>query len=247
VAREKILNTFHNLWRTFQIDNPKTLSKYTSLFMKWDLEPWNEPKFQLAIIEKYLELNPKGRIAVEKRLAAAYSQYGEVARASKHYLRLLDEVKDKNEILGKILDIYIEENLSDDGMRLCENYSDIIDSDASLRVKKVEFMFRVDKIEEVQKLLDDSGITERVLSEKEPVLYVNVMERLGKLEKANKKLNIMLDRALARGSPGTLLETGRIFYRLGRADEFKNKITGKHPEAHRILQELDHRYGPPGW
>lgn len=247
VGREKILNTFYNLWRTFQIDNPKTLSKYISLFMKWDLEPWRESKFELAIIEKYLESNPKGKIAVEKRLAAAYRQYGKIARASKHYLRLLDEVKDKNEILGRILDIYIEGRLYDDGMRLCENYSDIIDSDASLRVKRIEFMFRVDKIEKLQELLNDGGITERALSEKEPVLYINVMERLGKSEKAYKKLNIMLDTALVKGSPGELLEIGGIFYRLGRADEFKNKITAKHPEADRILRELEHRYGSRRW
>ena len=242
VEKGKILNTFHNLWQTFGIDTLKTLSKYSSLFMTWDRSPWKEPKFELAIIEKYVESNPKDRIAIEKRLAAIYMQYGKNTRALKHYLRLLDKVKDKNEILGRILDIYIREQLYDDGMKLCENYSDIIDGDASLRVNRVEFVFRTDNIEKLQQLLDDGGTTEKALSEAKPIIYMNVMERLGKEEKAYKKLNGMLNSSLAKRSPRRLLEIGEIFYGLDRADEFRNKITGKRPDSKQILRELEHRY-----
>lgn len=238
-GREKILNTFHELWRTFGIDNSKILSKYVSLFMKWDLSSWKEPNFELAIIEKYLELSPQDRIAVERRLAEAYEKYDRPEMASKHYLQLLDEVKEKDEILGEVLDIYIEKELYDDAMALFEKYSGIIDTDVSLRVKKVEVMFKVGKVEEVQKLLDDGGITESALSKREPFLYISVMERLGKLEDAEKKINTMLNDALMERDPERLYEVGRIFYRMGRADEFKNKISGKHPYVAKILSELD--------
>lgn len=245
--REKILGAFHDLWRTFGIDNPKILSKYVSLFMKWDLSPRREPNFELAIIEEYLELSPDDRISVEKRLAEAYKEYDRPKKALKHYLQLLEAVKEKDEILGGILDICIEEELYDDAMELFEKYFDIIDSDVSLRVKKVEVMFKVGKIEEVQKLLDDGGITERALFEEKPYLYFSAMERSGKSEEANKKLNMMLNEALMRRNHERLEEVGRIFYRLGRADEFKNKISGKHPKADYILRHLDLEYRDRQW
>jgi len=195
----------------------------------------------LAIIEKYLELSPQDRIAVERRLAEAYEEYDKPKKALKHYFQVLEEVKEKDEILGEILDIYIEKELYDDAMELFEKYSDIIDSATSLRVKKVEVMFKVGKVEEVRKLLDDGGITERNLFDEKTSLYIGVMEGLGKSDEANKKLNMMLDRALMRRDPRRVYEVGRIFYRLGRGDEFKNKISGKHPEAGDILRHLEHR------
>ena len=126
-------------------------------------------------------------------------------------------------------------------MELFEKYSAIIDTDVSLRVKKVEVMLKVGKVEEVRKLLEDGGITERALSDKKPSLYISVMEKLGKSEEANKKLNMMLNEALMGGDPDRLYSVGMIFYRLDRADEFKNKILGKHPKADDILRLLEHR------
>jgi len=125
---------------------------------------------------------------------------------------------------------------------LFEKYSDIIDSDASLRVKKVEVMLKVGKVEEVQKLLDDGGITEKNLFDEKPSLYIGVMERLGKSDEANKKLNMMLNEALMSRSFIRLDEVGEIFYRLGRVDEFKNKVSGKSPEGDEIIHDLDMRY-----
>jgi MinD-like ATPase involved in chromosome partitioning or flagellar assembly len=242
VGRDKTLSAFHDLWKTFGIENSKILSKYVSLFMKWDLSSWEEQEeFELAIIEKYLELNPGDRIVVEKRLAEAYKEYDKPEMALNHYLQLLDEVKEKNEIFGEILDIYIEKELYKGAMELFEKYSAIIDTDVSLRVKEVEVMFKVGKVEEVRKLLEDGGITERALSDKNPSLYIGVMEKLGKSEEANKKLNMMLNEALMRGDPDRLYSVGMIFYRLDRADEFKNKILGKHPKADDILRLLEHR------
>jgi MinD-like ATPase involved in chromosome partitioning or flagellar assembly len=238
-GREKMLGAFHDLWRTFGIDNPKILSKYVSFFMKWELSQWREPNFKLATIERYLELRPEDRIAVEKRLAEAYKEYDRPEMALKHYLQLLKEVKEKDEILGKILDIYIEKKLYADAMTLFEKYSDIIDTDISLRVKKVEVMFKEGKVEEVQKMLDDGGITESALSERKPSLYFSAMEGLGKSEEVNKRLNIMLTEAFMKGNPTRLRDVGKIFYNMGRADEFKNKISGKTPFADRILRDLD--------
>ena len=240
VEREKMLDAFHRLWGTFGIDNPNTLSKYVPLFMKWDLHQWSVPKFKLAIIEKYLESSPDDRIAVEKRLAEAYKEYHRPKKALKHYLQLLDEVKEKREILGEILDIcIIEEKLYDDAAELFEKYSDIIDSDASLRVKKVEVMSNMGNVEEVRKLLGGEGFTEKNLLEENPYLYVKVMARLGRSEEANEKLNMMLEDALMSRSRKRLYEVGEIFYGLNRAGEFRDKISRTRTDADDILRKLD--------
>ena len=241
VGREKMLDAFHKLWGTYGIDNPKILSKYVPLFMKWDVSQWVEPKFELSIIEKYLESTPDDRIVVEKRLADAYRSYGRPKMALKHYRQLLGEVKEKSEIIGEILDICVGEKLYNNAAELFEKYSDVIDIDASLRVKKLEVMFKGGFIEEVRKLLDDEGVTERNLLEETPYLYVKVLARLGRSEEADKKINMMLKDALTSRSNKRLYEVGEIFYKLDRVDEFRDKISRMRPDADRILRELDIR------
>ena len=242
VGRKKMLDAFHKLWGTYGIDNPKILLKYVPLFMKWDLSQWAESKFELSIIEKYLESSPDDRIVVEKRLAEAYSSYSRPKTALKHYLQLLSEVKEKSEVIGEILDICIGEKLYDTATELFEKYSDIINIDASLRVKKLEVMSNAGNIEEVRKLLDDERVTEKNLLEENPYLYVKVMARLGRSEEADKKLNMMLKDALMSRSRKRLYGIGAIFYGLDRADEFRDKISRMRPDADDILHELDRRY-----
>lgn len=208
-GREKILSAFHDLWRTFGIDNPKILSKYASFFMEWDLSSWREPTFELEIIEKYLSSNPANRIEVEMRLAEAYSKYDKPDMALKHYFQLIDEVKEKEKILEKILDIYIVEEFYDGAVKLFENYSDIIDNDMSLKIKKSEVMLEMGMEREVREFLE-----------------------------GNEGLNAMLEEALIHPVPQTLYELGRIFYRLDMADDFKDKISG-YSKAEEILKDFE--------
>ena len=241
-GREKLLGAFHELWSTFGIDNPKTLSKYVSLFMNWKLSSREEPEFELAIIEKYLESNPEDMIAVEKRLAEVYTKYDKPEMALEHYLRLLDVIKEKSEILGEILDIYIEKERPEGAMELFKNYSAIIDADVSLRVKKVEVMFKAGKLQEMAGLLNDGGVTERELFDENPSVYFSVVNRLWGSREADKKLNMMLNEALTSGGTERLEKVGTIFYGFDRAEEFKNKIKGQHSHADRIIRKLDMRY-----
>lgn len=240
-GREKILGTFHELWGTFGIDNPKILLKYISFFMTWELSSWKEPKFELEIVEKYLELNPKEKLKIERRLADAYRKYKRPRMALKHYHLLMDEVEEKTEILGEILDICIDKKYYRDALKFFEKYSHIIDSDISLQVKKVEVLFNANKVEEVETLLADRAI-EDAFSEKKPILYVYLMEKLKKPEKIDEKLNEMFDKAIKTQSSERIREVGIAYYRIGRAEDFKSKITGKHPKADVILRYLDERF-----
>ncbi len=143
-------------------------------------------------------------------------------------------VKEKSEIFGEILDIYIETERPEEAMGLFEKYSDIIDADVSLRVKKVEVMFKAGKLQEMGELLDDGGVTERELFDENPHVYFNVMKRLGRLEEADKKLNMMLNDALSRGDAKRLREVGAFYSIFDRQEEFKNKISGRHVHADTI-------------
>ncbi|MCD4678075.1 MAG: AAA family ATPase [Desulfobacula sp.] len=236
----KILGAFHELWNTFGIDSSKILTKYVSLFMKCDLSSWNKPDFELSIVEKYLKLNPEYKISIETKLAKAYVEQNVYRMALKHYIHLLNEVEVKNEILEEILNIFIEKKQYDDATKLFENYSDIIDIDLSLRVKKVKIMHRVGNTEEVKKLLDDNGITENTLFEKEPYLYLDIMEMLGKSEELDQKLNLTLNKTLMEDNPDKLYRIGKIYDRLGRGDEFKKKLPNNR-YSHLVIRELEKR------
>ena len=243
-GRKKILNAFHHLWRIFGIDNPKILSKYTSFFMEGDLSSRRlrrEPDLELEIIEKFLSSNPVNKIEVEMKLAEAYKEYEKPDMALEYYFQLIDEVEEKEKILGEILDIYIEEKSYNDAAKLFESYSDIIDNDISLRIKKIEVMFEMGEVEEVRKLLDDGGVTEKKLLDDKIPLCFDVMEMLGRKDEANKGLDVMLNEALMRRNPSRLFEVGKIFNRFDRADEFKDKIS-RHPDAEEILHSLDRRF-----
>ena len=205
-GREKILNAFHELWKTFGIDDPELLSEYVLVFMKWELLPQMKPRFELEIVEKYLKSNPEDKVRVARRLANAYWEYGNPKMALKHYFLLLEGAEEKDKILWKILDICIDGKLYDDAMKFIEKYSDIIEGNVSLRVKEVEVLYEVDKIEEV-------------------------------------KLDDVLREGLVEGSLSELLDIGRIYYKLGKENEFRNKIIEKHPESDYILYTLDkYRY-----
>ena len=238
VGREKILNTFHELWNTFGIDNNTVLSKYVSIFMKDDNDYWRTPKVELAIIENYIKQDPKDKIPIEKKLAKSYRVFNAYDMALKHYLGLLDKVAEKNEILKEILEIYILKNNYNDAEKLLKKYSDLIDSDTSLRVLKVEIMFNIGNIDEIRKLLEDEGVTERALSLKMPNLYVDVMNSLGKSEELNRKMIVLLNDAMttnSRSSPGILVGLGVGFHKMGRFEEFKNRVRD-HPDAKEIIR-----------
>lgn len=240
VGREKLLGVFHELWNTFGIESSKMLDKYVSFFMTNDLSPWNEPDFELSIVEEYLKLNSVNKISIEMRLSQAYVKRRVYKMALKHYLHLLNEVEEKNEILGEILDIYIETEQYDDATKLFENYSGIVDIDLSLRVKKVKIMHRVGDTKEVKKLLDDNGITEKTLFEKEPYLYVDVMEILGRSKELDTKLDLMLNLTLKESDAEKLYKVGKMFYKLGNADKFKKKLP-QNDCSSRVIRELERR------
>ncbi|PKP60080.1 MAG: hypothetical protein CVT88_04025 [Candidatus Altiarchaeales archaeon HGW-Altiarchaeales-1] len=237
-GREKILNAFHKLWKIFEIEDPDMLSKYVSLFMKRDVYPRSieEPNFELEIIKKYLELNPKNRDKIEMKLADAYEEYGDAKTALKHYLQLLERIKEKNKVINKILNIYLCEELYEDALKLITKYHDIIDSNASLILKKVEILFKAGNILEVGKILENETIKSNLFDE-DPRLYIGVMNKLRKSDEVDKKLNEMVANALKKDSLETLYRVGTIFYSLNRADEFKNKISGYH-KADEILYKL---------
>lgn len=243
--KEKMLNLFHKLWEISGDFNSKTFSKYISLFLREEeFYTWSGPRFNLAIVEEYLNSNPDNRIEIMLKLAEASRKYDRPKVALKYYFQLLEEAKEKESILGRILDIYISKESYDEATKLIDKYPDIISNDDSLLMKKIEIIFKSGRVEEIRKLLEEKRNIEETLFEKKPILYVNIMDTLGKSDEANNKLNMSLEKALRKRDARTLLEVGGIFYRLGRVSEFKSKITDRHPEAEAIIRRLEEEMEP---
>ncbi|MBU7045401.1 MAG: AAA family ATPase [Theionarchaea archaeon] len=238
-GREKLLGAFHRWWEKFGIADPKILSKYVSLFIEYQLGGWKKQVFKLGIVEKYLDSNPGDRLEVERKLADVYNEYGNPEMALKNYKKVLNEIEDKGSILTKILDILIESKHYDEAMEFIEKYSDIIDSSIDLKARKIRVFSGMGRIEEAQKLLDES--TENTLFGKDPPMCVTLMKEIGESERANKKLDEMLSSALGEGSLNELIKIGGLYYRMDRAEEFKQKIK-KNPLAGIILGNLDCEY-----
>lgn len=241
-SEEKILGKFHELWEISGDINPRALSRYISMFMKEGrgFSYYSSVKFDLEIVERYIDSNPANRIEVELKLSEAYRDYHEPKMAIKHYSRLLKEVEEKEPILDEMLKVYIGEKSYEEPMKLLEHYSSIIEGNMSLCLKKIELLFRAGRIEQMRKQLDEA--MERNLADARPSLYFEVMESLGKSDEMNKKLNTMLNEALGKESGARkLYEIGRLYQRLGRRLEFENRIRGQHRDADEIIYRLRRR------
>lgn len=109
---EKTLGAFHTLNGTYGIDNQKTIQKYISLFQKTESDYERGQLFDMQIIEDYLNLNPKDGNVIEFVLANTYKASDNNVLALRHYDKLLDDTTlDRQEILGSMMDIYLEEDL----------------------------------------------------------------------------------------------------------------------------------------
>ena len=235
----KILRTFHRLWGISGTLNSKLMSKYIYFYMKENVDSHNLKETDFEIIEKYLEFNPNNKIEVELKLAESYENNGNHGIALKHYLLLLDEIEDKSKILENILSIYIDMAFYDDAPKLFDKYSGYIDNNTFLQVKKIEILFKIGDLKEVQKLLDVDGNIETTFLDINPCLYINVMKKLGQSDKVYTTLNTSLDKALMKGNNRKIYEIGKLFYKIGKGDEFKNKVLEKDSEFSYIIHDIE--------
>ncbi len=217
-----ILITFHELWK-LGIDDPKLLTRYASYFKQHPrLE---DPRFELAIIEKYLTLKPSDRMVIKEQLAATYARYGNSKMALNCYLQLIDEVKEKVELISRVLDICIKEKSYEDATILFEKYSDIIRSEKILQLKTLELLSATDRLDELTELLLDH--TNQVeLMQKNPILYRRIMDQVGMIEEARKGVRNKLQDILETDfSISNLIEIGVLFEVFDISNEFKDNIS----------------------
>jgi hypothetical protein len=142
--------------------------------------------------------------------------------------------------LYDILDILIKSGNAKQASLWLDRYQDIVEKDMKLKTQKITLLLNAEKKREVQSMIDES--MENYLIETNPRLYVKVMEYLGAREKVERQLTKMLLPALRNGSSRSLMAVGETFYSMGKAEEFRERISGRLPEAEMIIRELDSRF-----
>jgi tetratricopeptide (TPR) repeat protein len=245
---DKLLNAIHDLWKTYGIEEQSILSKYISYFMRIAFLrrglaylPTYQ-KFKPEIIEKALvNYDQPDKTDIERRLAELYKKYNNFDLAINHYLQIVDKVKDKDEILNTILDLYIEMRSYNEAIIVCERYSDVVNSSVLLRAKKIESLFKMGELDKLKELSgDDAAMGEILLNN--PSVYYDINNILGNIRDINKDLDIVLRETIAsRESSALLLDRllniGKMFFTLGREDEFRAKVKD-HPVGREVINRL---------
>ena len=157
-------------------------------------------------------------------------------------IKVIDNLDNKEKVLYDILDFCVDYDLHDVANEIVKKYNELIFRNPSLVVKYIELLYHEDRIGEIKKLLiDEKIISEDFLFDYDSMLYVRIMRELGLLDKVYEKLDIILDEAIAIDSPRRILEIGKLYYELGKVDEFKQKIT-KYRWADEIIGRLERYY-----
>jgi len=239
---EKTMEAFRTLTETYGIDNQKTLNKYITLFKNTDSDYTRAELFDTKIIEDYLGSSPKDSL-IELMLADTYKEREDFELAIRHYSNLLfDNNSDRQIVLNNMMDIYLDEDLREEGMTLYKKYFSIFESNKDLRIKAIRILLKLGNIVELSKLIEDKT-TENELFVESPSLYGRIMALLGRDNDLKSKMDLELDRAIISSNPDRVHSIGKLFYEMGESDEFDKKTLGKVRDREEILISLKRYYG----
>jgi tetratricopeptide (TPR) repeat protein len=181
-------------------------------------------------------------VNLELKLADVYNEKGLYEKALKHYFSLIDQNKDRNIILEKIFNSYIINDNYEDAWKFYLKYHDPMVNTPPLKKKLLELMYKIGETEEIKELLDDGGKTENILIDESPLLFFKIMKMLGRKDEIDAKLEVLLNKTLKSGSAVSLRKLGEVFYKLDKADEFKERIPDDFPGKKSILYDLHQEF-----
>lgn len=244
--REKILPLFHELWKTYGVEDEKFLSKYKTIFMKSDINSWSRPKFELAIIEKYLKNHPEEFDTILK-LANAYLEEGKYRLALKNYRALLG-VADQSthqKILAKMLEVFSRVNDQDliaEAKIFLESNKEFIDNKNEFKARKLAVLMNVGDLKYAAEMMTEKAF-EHYLASEHRSLFVDAVQKLGLPGESSKKILSVAAKLARQHDFSELYDIGRTLYELGKAEEFSNILKKeRHPELDRIIYELERNF-----
>ncbi|MCX6578792.1 MAG: AAA family ATPase [Candidatus Aminicenantes bacterium] len=240
--KSKILAVYSSLFKVTRTLSEKMYAKFIQAFKKASIY-WIE-KDILEKVEEYLQSNPGEKKDIALKLADAYYDKRLYERALEWYLNLLDKVKDPSEILEKIFAIYRQDKIGNgrDVLKVYVTYNSLILEKTSLKIKALEALYEKGEIEQVKKLIDRIDITEDSFIEHSSGLFYEIIKSYGSENTVNEKLSAWLKIALKRRDSERVYKLGRIFFELGKAEEFRKAIPEGFPIREKILNDLERKF-----
>lgn len=109
-----------------------------------------------------------------------------------------------------------------------------------LRIKIIEILNNIGDTIELSRLFDDKMTDNELL--KHPSLYSKVLSTLGRKDEFERKIDLALEKAITSSDIDEIYEMGKIFYKLGKSEEFDKKTLGRVREREQMLRALQRRY-----
>jgi len=234
---------FCNLWKLSNNFSDRIYAKFIEFFLS--KKYWYSIKNEiLYIAEEYVKLNPEDWSEVKLQLAEAYEYKDEYNKALKHCLAVLEKADEKGKanVLTKALKLCIRTESYEKALKLIGKYSkDILDT-RDWKIPALEVYYHKNKVDEITHLMNTDESIENFLMEENANLLSKLMKIRGHEDKFEQKLIDRLMEAINNRRPRDVLEIGRIFYRLGKYENFKNNIPDSFPDKNRILREFERRF-----
>jgi MinD-like ATPase involved in chromosome partitioning or flagellar assembly len=241
IDREKTLKMFGELWKISNRFSDKMFSKFSQVFLE-SRYSWEINEDVLKIAEESLKAEVTNKTEMELKIADIYEDKSNYEDALKYYLKAVDKLEEKDEILKKIFGIYIKKENYRDALELYRKYYEIIKSTSSFKIPVLQILYKLNNNEEIEKILGEDIRTEDLLLEENPILFVDIMNLLGKANEIDHKLKMKLNEVLRKGKREKLYEMGEVFYNLGRYEEFSGIILGSSRDNQEILHDLDRKF-----
>jgi hypothetical protein len=243
---EEKLRLFLELWRVSKQFSTRMFSKFIKTFIELELDNYSWYKsnqffiYIAGIAEEYFKANPNSAnsVNVVLKLAGIYDKNSEYKTALDYYLKVIDKVEEKSNILKAVFKIYKNQKEYKSAHHLCDKYSDTIAANSDLKIPVLEIMYLENNRSAVKRLLtNDPGLEDLILDEN-PELYSQLMTMLGKEEKLNNKLLSKLSQELSTRSEYKLVDLGKIFFKLNKFKIFKENIPDDFPGKQYILSSV---------
>ncbi|HLP46383.1 MAG TPA: hypothetical protein VK469_10565 [Candidatus Kapabacteria bacterium] len=236
----KLCAVYSGLLKVTQTLNENMYSKLIQVFMSAGKNSIGENIVEK--VDEYLQSNPGEKKDIALKVAEIYYDNRSYERALTWYLSFVDKVKEPVKILEKIFDIYRQDDIGSgaDVCKIFETYNPLILKKTLLKIKAMAALYKKNEIEKFETLIDQIDITDDSFFEYSSELP-GIMKSFGK-ESIIQILYVWIRRALKWKKPESIYNFGKVFYKLGMAQEFREAMPEDFPDIEGTLRRLELNY-----